>query len=168
MRGSHFNCAFDSRVVLDKINVMPSRNVDLGTIEEWRTLGFFYEVDESKMTWTLRGDRKGLASFAQKVRSYAKDPRNVVIGEHEHFGPYFYLTLTTGVGPAIDGLGWKGRPDDFLRLAATIDSYLVRPAQSEFVIATDYAPGTLFSIYFKIESDGFDPSSADSLIQHRS
>jgi hypothetical protein len=35
---------------------MPSRSVDLQTIQEWRELGFFYSFDEEKMTWRVRGD----------------------------------------------------------------------------------------------------------------
>jgi hypothetical protein len=147
---------------------MPSRKVDLDTIEEWRELGFFYTVDTSEMKWSLRGDRRGLLSFSTKLREYANDPKNKTIGEHEHFGPYFYLKVITGNSTAITDSGWTGTTDDFRRLAELIEDFLSRPAQKEFVIAQDFAPTTIFVIQFKIEEDGFDPSSVDPMIQHRS
>jgi hypothetical protein len=147
---------------------MPSRQVDLGTIEEWRELGLFYEVDEPERLWTLTGDRQGLLNFSKKLRDYANNPKNQALSEHEHFGPYFYLKIITGKSPAIDGSGWTGTLGDFLSLAQLIEGHLSHPGQLEFVIGSHFAPGSIWAIKFRVEKDGFDPSSIDPSIQHRS
>ena len=147
---------------------MSTQEMDLETALQWKELGFYYLVDEKEMVWTLRGDRAGLLKFVNSLREYAKNPVNHVIGEHEHFGPYFYLKVTTRSFASITDDGLTGMPEDFLKLASLIERYLATPAQKSFVIGKDFAPTATFSIRFEIEEDGFDPSSADPGITHRS
>ena len=146
---------------------MPSREIDLETIEEWRELGFYYDVDRPQQRWILRGDRAGLLGFASRLRAYARNPKNALLSEHEHFGPYFYLTIITAEAAAISGDGWHGTLADFGRLAVMIEGNLQFSTQTEFRIGDEFAMGCGWTILFFVEQDGFDPSSADAGIVHR-
>ena len=47
---------------------MPSDAVNEKTREEWRALGFFYDVDHEAKVWTLVGSRAGLLSTRARGR----------------------------------------------------------------------------------------------------
>jgi hypothetical protein len=66
---------------------MPSDATNRMTRDEWRALGFFYDVDDAAQRWRLVGSKAGLRRFAEMLRTYASNPKHAVPGEHDHFGP---------------------------------------------------------------------------------
>lgn len=88
------------RVVLSK-----SFDVVEFTREELNDLGFYYDYDEETKVWIIEGTRKGLIGFAQILKDYATKTRNEKLGEHDHLGPYMYLTIVTAELPRITDYG---------------------------------------------------------------
>lgn len=146
---------------------MSTREIDLAIIEEWRELGFYYLLDSSLKRWLIRGDRQGLAKWAEALRAYSQDARNEMMCEHEHYGPYFYLKVMTWDAPLITEKGWWGTLDDINRLADMIDENLADKSKTRFEISSEYSPKADYVIHFEVEPDGWDPSSADPGIAHR-
>jgi hypothetical protein len=46
------------------------------TTEDWRELGFFYDVDEEAQAWTIVGSISGIMKFSQILSDYAANPTN--------------------------------------------------------------------------------------------
>lgn len=65
--------------------------------EEWRQLGFYYELYKNGdvYQWRFFGSKSGFQRFSSLLHTYADDPVNVNLSEHEHFGPYYYLKIMT-------------------------------------------------------------------------
>ena len=85
--------------------------------QEWRELGFFYDVDDQARVWKLVGCRAGLLRFRDLLRSYAADPRNELKSEHWHYGPYGYLEVMTWPEARFDDHAIRGSLADIARLA---------------------------------------------------
>jgi hypothetical protein len=138
------------------------------TRREWRELGFFYDCDENTSRWRFVGSHPGLLKFAELLESYAADPRNITVSEHEHYGPYFYLKLMTWSEPEITNSAICGTPADFPRLATIVRKKLSSSMLgSTFVIDDEYVSGS-GSIEFHIRGDDFDPADADPLLSNDS
>ena len=82
------------------------------TKDEWRELGFFYNYDEGKSCWQLIGSRPGLLNFCDILNEYADDKRDAPLSDHEHYGPYWYLTFITWKKPQITSYGVFGTLED--------------------------------------------------------
>jgi hypothetical protein len=145
---------------------MTTEQMNQVTREEWRELGFFYDFDKENSRWRLIGSRGGLLKFRDILNAYADDSRNQQISEHEHYGPYFYLKLMTWEGAEITENAICGTPSDFRRLAKIVENKLnACSAGSTFTIGDEYAEGNLAMIEFEVCEEGFDPASADTLLQ---
>jgi hypothetical protein len=144
---------------------MRSPEVDDMTREDWRRLGFFYDVDEPALRWILRGSRNGLRGFAARLRAYADDARHARLGEHDHLGPYMYLKLMTADAADLTSSGIAGRLEDFRRLAELLQERVANAAVGDRVrLRSEFAPSAHFELELCIEPDEFDPSSADPLV----
>jgi len=134
--------------------------------EEWRELGFFYDFDEKDSCWRLIGSRSGLLKFRDILNAYADDPRHEQISEHEHYGPYSYLKLMTWEEADISGQAICGTPADFKRLAGIVGGKLDSHGAGEiFAVSDEYAPGSNAILEVDVREEGFDPASADPLLQ---
>jgi hypothetical protein len=139
--------------------------MDQVTRDEWRQLGFFYDYDEHTMSWRFAGSRAGLMRFVKILESYAANPGHEGLSEHEHYGPYWYLKLTTSQEPEITDTAICGTLIDFQRLAEsirrTLDSSV---AGSTFAIGDEYRAGSKSVLQFEVREEGFDPASVDPLL----
>ena len=136
------------------------------TRDEWRELGFFYDFDKENSRWRLVGSQGGLLKFRDILNAYADDSRNKQISEHEHYGPYFYLKLITWEEAEITENAICGTLSDFRKLAAIVENKLnASSAGSTFTIDDEYAEGTQAILEFEVREEGFDPASADPLLQ---
>ena len=139
--------------------------IDQVTRDEWRQLGFFYDYDEHTMSWRFIGSRDGLLRFVGILESYASNPRNDELSEHEHYGPYLYLTLITSQEPEITDSAICGTLTDFQRLAELIRRKLDSSvAGTTFAIGDEYRAGSTERLHFEVREEGFDPASADRLL----
>jgi len=57
-------------------------------IEEWRNLGFFYEIEDriDINQWRFHGSKSGLQNFVTLLENYTTNADNEMISEHEHYG----------------------------------------------------------------------------------
>src|ERR1035437_4077384 len=96
---------------------MPSEEVNQSTRREWKALGFFYDKDDVAKKWRIQGSADGLRIFSDLLRKYAEDSRNLVLSEHEHFGPYMYLEIGTWDKAVITDHWIAGPLNELLRLS---------------------------------------------------
>ena len=140
---------------------MSNEKINQMTREEWRDLGFYYDQDETK--WIFVGSNSGLQNFCILLEKYAGNKKHNVISEHDHFGPYFYLKITTWDRPVITKDAIYGRLIDFMNLSAIIKGKL-NQGKSPFVIDKEYSHENELTLLFEIKEDGFDPASIDPLL----
>jgi hypothetical protein len=140
----------------------PSDATDRATREEWRELGFFYELTVEPPRWRFIGSAAGLANLVELLDEYVRDPRNEVLSEHEHYGPYMYLKVETSESPSIDGQSIRGTLSDLTRLRELLAGGLrnLRPGQS-LTIASEYSPAVSHPLQLEMREADFDPASAD-------
>ena len=139
-----------------------SEATNQATREEWRELGFFYEVRESPACWRFVGSLSGLQGFVRVLDEYVRDPRNEAISEHRHYGPYMYLKVVTSDVAEIDRDGIRGSIADLVRLRDLVSNALrdLRPGESIY-LGSEYAPSVAFRLFFEVREGEFDPASAD-------
>jgi hypothetical protein len=113
----------------------------------------------------LIGSRAGLLGFCEALRSYASVPGNEVVGEHQHYGPYGYLVVTTSNEADLDGRGIRGPLAELARLARLIETKLstARPGAS-IAIKEEFAIDSEYSLFLELREDSFDPATADPLL----
>ncbi len=142
---------------------MPSEATNEQTKQEWRDLGFFYERDDEAQIWKFVGSKAGLLSFAKALRSYASATEsNDSPGEHQHYGPYWYLTVTTWTEAEIVNRGICGPLDDLARLAGIIEAKVAATQPgSSISIGDEFATRSSYALILEVMEDGFDPSTAD-------
>jgi hypothetical protein len=141
---------------------MPSEAVNEATRKEWRDLGFFYELDDDRREWRLVGSRSGLLKFRDLLMQYVANPRNEAESEHDHYGPYMYLKISTWSEAGVDGNAIYGTLQDLRRLAGIIDAKLqdARPG-TILRIQEDFAEGCEYCLVLDVRDERFDPASAD-------
>lgn len=105
---------------------MPSEATNRATRRGWRELGFFYDRDDQNKLWKLTGSRTGLLRFRDALLSYAADPRNALKSEHQHYGPYSYLTVMTWPEAGFNDYAIRGPLADLARLADLIETQLAK------------------------------------------
>lgn len=131
---------------------------------EWRELGFYYALDKKNKSWLIHGSKKGIKKFIDILNDYANDIRNQKISEHEHYGPYMYLEITTGDVPKITSHALEGPLEDIRKLAKVIHSKL---ESNEKVIKIDkeYSDHNEYTLTLNLENDSFDPASLDKSLK---
>ena len=143
----------------------PSEQTNQATRQEWRDLGFYYDFDKATARWRLVGSRSGLLHFRDLLIAYANDPKRDRLSEHDHYGPYFYLTIRTWKEPAIVPDGIMGTLADIHRFAQLFEAKLQQSCIGEmFTIDTEYATNNAAILQCELQADGFDPASADPLL----
>ncbi len=142
---------------------MRSETTNKKTRQEWRELGFWYDRDDDAKEWRVVGSVAGLRKFARMVQTYASDPRSIQISEHDHFGPYWYLTIGTWNVPLI-GKDWIAGPlPDLLRLSALVIERIANARTGEtFKLREAYASTSPYELILDVRDDTFDPASADT------
>jgi hypothetical protein len=141
---------------------MPSDKTNEATRRDWRELEFFYDRDDAAKQWMIIGSREGLLKFANIISAYSRNPRNQQVSEHDHLGPYMYLEIGTWKQPIINEHWIAGTLDDLSRLATLIARRVSQAKEGDtFGVRSDFAPGEPYELFLRLESDGFDPASAD-------
>lgn len=139
------------------------------TIEEWRDLGFHYDLSDDCRVWTITGSATGLARFAQILRQFAANPQNDVPFEHDHYGPYGYLKIMN----VSDERGFNSNAifaprREFAKLAELIDArHATAKAGSSFELSQDFAPGSEYELRLIVAPDDFDPGLYDPWVQQK-
>lgn len=133
--------------------------IDEMTRREWRELGFFYDRDDTAREWKLMGSKAGLQHFADVLQKYAADPRNEIISEHEHFGPYGYLEVGTWTAPEITEHWIAGPLGDIHGLAVAIRMRLeVASVGDRICLRVLFAPQSPYELVLEVQADSFDPA----------
>lgn len=146
---------------------MSSEAANKTTEQSWRELGFYYDRDDDLKAWRLTGSQKGLLHFSNALRTYVADPRNAMISEHEHYGPYMYLEVMTWPEAGFDQHAIRGQLDDLRRLADLIDIKLETALPgSSIVIREEFVTSSPYSLILDVQKDGFDPAQADPELSH--
>ena len=139
------------------------------TIQEWRNLGFHYDRDDDRRTWKITGSVSGLSRFSDILRRFASDPRNDVLFEHEHYGPYGYLKIINVPGEqGFNSNAIYAPRCEFAKLADLIDLRLAnaRPGAS-FDLSSDFAPDSEFELRLTVAPVDFDPGLFDPWVQQK-
>jgi hypothetical protein len=132
------------------------------TAEEWRELGFFYMRDDAASEWIISGSRDGLLRFRDLLSAYASDPRNAMTSEHQHYGPYTYLTIMTWPQPEITREGIRGPLLELRGLANRIGTAVEGARVGEMLrIGKTFAPASPYELVLILRDPGFDPASVD-------
>lgn len=133
------------------------------TRQEWRDLGFYYSQDDApRGAWRIVGSRAGLGAFLAKLVDYVAYPSNARLGEHEHYGPYFYLKVMTSNDAGIDAHSIRGSLADLRRLADLVSKALAHAKSGDLVaLGRDYVEQTSYELLLDVREDNFDPASAD-------
>ncbi|TWT51775.1 hypothetical protein [Allorhodopirellula solitaria] len=142
-------------------------DIATATIEEWRELGFHYELDDDHHVWTLTGSRGGLGRFAKILRQFASDPRNDVPFEHDHYGPYGYLRIMNNPDErGFNSNGFFAPRSEFSKLADVIDSRLADSQTGSTIdLSGDFSPDSEYELRLIVAPDDFDPGLFDPWVQ---
>jgi len=144
---------------------MQSDTTNRVTRREWRELGFFYDCDENSKVWRLTGSRDGLRRFRDVLHLYAADPRNAVVPEHQHYGPYMHLVIQTSLNAGFDDQSIHGSVIDLARLANLVEVKLLDAHPGSVLrIEDEFAAGSSYALILDVREDGFDPAKADPLL----
>jgi hypothetical protein len=113
------------------------------------------------------GSKAGFDRFASLLIDYAKDPVNKMLSEHEHYGPYHYLKVTTSNQNRITKDMFEVTIPGAVRLAEQIrkGTYSHSPGQT-FSIGEDFGTDNTASTLFFVINDSFDPPTLDSSLEH--
>ena len=137
--------------------------LDQDTRDAWRELGFFYDQDKVAREWRLIGSRGGLLRFRDILHSYIADPRNEMVSEHEHYGPYRYLEVMTWPEAGFDDHAIRGPLPELERLARIIEARVAGAVPGDTIrIREEFAVSSPYSLVLEVQGDDFDPASADS------
>ena len=132
------------------------------TREEWRDLGYYYVSDDVAKEWHLHGSASGLLGFVRSLESYAANPANAAVSEHEHLGPHMYLVLCTSPTAELNGSGIFGQNSDMLRLAHLVRNELrTSPVGQVLRLREQFASTAEYTLCLHVERDSFDPASLD-------
>jgi hypothetical protein len=141
---------------------MPSSEINERTQSEWRELGFFYERNDEVKEWRLQGSKTGLKRFAAAMRAYAGNPKNELVSEHEHFGPYMYLELGTWQNSEITDHWIAGPLKEIAALAETVDMQLDSASVGDCIfLRAAFAPSSPYEVVLEVRDSKFDPAKAD-------
>ena len=86
-----------------------------------------------------------------------------MISEHEHYGPYAHLKVTTRDEAFINSDAIHGTLGDIARLGKIVEQNLSQSKVGDtFIIDTEYSLINKAVIEVRIQTDEFDPASLDS------
>jgi len=149
---------------------MKGKRIDINKmiIEEWRELGFYYDLDSriEVNQWRFYGSKTGLRKFVKLLEDYTNNPINAEVFEHNHYGPYRYLKIITLDDQAIiNDRAIGGTIDDLKKLKSIISEKIKssQPGQT-FNIDKDYGEDNTVTAKFFVMADDFEPVSMDELI----
>jgi hypothetical protein len=132
------------------------------TIEEWRQLGYYYERDDDNKEWIITASPFGVKTFAQSILRYAESTRFSEYGDHEHYGPYWYLKIMTTPLPEMNENAISGTKDDLKRLYEIIREKVENSEPgSNITIGKEYAEDCEYKLVLKLQEYGYDPSIND-------
>lgn len=144
---------------------MPSDKVNKKTREEWRALGFFYDVDDDAKAWTFIGSRAGLLNFRDLLCAYVADPRNALQSEHQHYRPYTYLKVMTWPEAGFDKDAIRGPLADLARLAQLVEGKLATAQPGSAIrINDEFSADSRYALVLDVREDSFDPATEDPLL----
>jgi hypothetical protein len=132
--------------------------------QEWRDLGFYYELEENNdfKQWRFYGSKQGLFNFINLLEIYTTNKSNDYISEHDHYGPYNYLKIMTWNKPEITENCFAGTIADLNDLKGIVARKLdVTGVGQTFVIGKEYGEGNTANARFFVMADDFDPVSMD-------
>lgn len=136
------------------------------TRNEWRKLGFYYDIRDDEKQWYMAGSKEGLLNFYNILVHYVADPHHDEISSHEHYGPYMYLEIMTSEKPNINDHAIQGSKQDLRRLSEMFKSKLRDTEEGQhFIIGKDYVAETKYSVLVEIMEDTFDPALVDPQLQ---
>jgi len=131
--------------------------------EEWHELGFHYSYDESSARWIISGSRAGVLKFRDLLVEYSQDKQREMISEHEHYGPYAYLKVTTRDKAFINSDAIHGTLNDIARLGKIVEQRLAQCKVGDtLIIDKEYSLINEAVIELKIQTDEFDPVALDT------
>jgi|GEM_PF-686025 len=145
-------------------------DIDKLLINEWRELGFYYDLDDrlSVNQWRFYGSKNGFLNFIKLLDNYTNNKSNDAISEHEHYGPYSYLKIMTWDKPQITDSYIAGTISDLRSLRNIIAEKLNKTeAGQTFSIDKDFGYENTVTAKFFVMADNFDPVSMDELIISR-
>ena len=135
------------------------------TKDDWRELGFYYEINDEKNKWNFRGSKKGLESFAKILFEFSENKNNEKMFEHDHYGPYSYLKIQCYSEPLISKNSIMGPLLDLKKLGEIIKKNILLSKLGETIIVDkEFSSQNEYTIEIVIEEDNFDPSQADPLL----
>ncbi len=130
--------------------------------QQWRELGFLYDVDADAKEWVFRGSPEGLRGLVRVLRAYASAPLHSRDSEHQHHGPYSYLTFVTAPVPTIDERSISGPQVSFAHLAELVEGKLSGCEKGDvLVVGREWYRGTDWRLVLHVESVGWDPALHD-------
>ena len=132
------------------------------TKEDWRLLGYYYDRDDKDRKWIFKGSKYGLEEFCIYLEKYSGQIKNRNVGEHEHIGPYSYLTIMTSDTPAISKKYISGSLDDLKKLSKLLRGKIKDSKVNEILkIDEEYCLDCEYSLEFWIMDYGSDPAIED-------
>jgi len=144
--------------------------MDNQIFEEWRELGFYYDLDERGTVpqWRFFGSKAGFQAFSSLLRKYADNPVNNNLSEHEHYGPYFYLKVTTSDQKRITADRFEVTIQGARQLAEIISTKTLEhvPGQT-FSIDAEFGSDNTASTLFFLMHESFDPASLDKSLRRK-
>lgn len=132
--------------------------------QEWRDLGFFYDLERYNdfRQWKFYGSKHGLFNLIKLLEDYTAKKSNDYLSEHDHYGPYHYLKIMTWSKPEITENHFAGTISDLNVLKEIIAKKLnVTGVGHTFLISNEYGEGNTASARFFVMADDFDPVSMD-------
>lgn len=141
---------------------MSSTGINEVTQREWRELGYLYDRDDAAREWRLIGSKAGLRNFSEALQAYAADPRNELLSEHEHLGPYKYLEVGTWTTPDITEHWIAGPLSEIQILGLTVQTQIDVASIGDCIrLRASFAPLSPYDLVLEVQADSFDPAEAD-------
>jgi hypothetical protein len=144
--------------------------MDNKIFEEWRQLGFYYELYKNGNVhqWRFFGSKFGFEEFSSLLYKYADDPINVNLSEHEHYGPYYYLKIMTSDVERITADMFEVTIQGARQLADIVLRKAMSHAPGEtFSIETEFGNNNTASALFFLMNESFDPASLDKSLRQK-
>lgn len=132
--------------------------------DEWRELGFYYDLEESvnKNEWKFYGSKQGLQNLVKLLEDYTNNSANDFPSEHDHYGPYSYLKIMTWDKATITENYIAGTIKDLKNFRNILANKLEKfQVGQSFTIDKDYGVDNTAAAIFFIMENNFDPVSMD-------
>lgn len=139
-----------------------SQELNAMIIEEWRELGFYYDINDDTKEWIFIGSRAGILKFCDILKEYSEEIRNDHIGEHDHYRPYMYLEIMTWNTNGVNHHSIHGSLTSLNHLSNIIIIRKLDTSNDVFCIDDEYSSESTYKMKFIVKEDSFDPASADS------